>query len=115
MWLDAEQKEFTVGRANFAEVRLNRCDVTSYLQLPADLLVRISRQHFHITHTSTKDGSCFTLTDTSGNGTYKNGKLVGKNRSTTLQDGDTIGILMTKQGPPEIELGYVFKLLKSES
>jgi len=83
-----------------------------YWKSASELLVRISRQHFEIhckLNTSTKKRE-FWLTDTSGNGTYVNGKLVGKSNKVSLVSGDRIGLLMLKPTLIEVELGYLFKV-----
>jgi len=98
-WSD---KPFTIGRADFA-------------QLPAELLVRISRLHFEIQckEDSTTSKREFWLKDMSGNGTYVNGKHVGHTKTVQLEDGDRIGILMAKPQLIEVEFGYLFKIKPS--
>lgn len=45
----------------------------------------------------------------SGNGTFLNGKLIGKEKSQKLEHGDKIGILVEKPSFA-VEFGYIFKL-----
>jgi len=78
--------------------------------------VRVSRQHFEITcvinsETNEKE---YWLTDLSGNGTYVNGKVVGKSNKVKLFQDDKIGILMQKPQLKEVEIGYHFKLVDKQ-
>ncbi|PRP87799.1 hypothetical protein PROFUN_04273 [Planoprotostelium fungivorum] len=74
-------------------------------KLPAEMLVRISRQHCDIM----REGDGCYVTDHSGNGTFVNGKLVGRGKKVLLEDGDRIGILMNRPDMKQVELGYVFR------
>eukprot|EP01119_Soliformovum_irregulare_P023766 TRINITY_DN8377_c0_g1_i2.p1 TRINITY_DN8377_c0_g1~~TRINITY_DN8377_c0_g1_i2.p1 ORF type:complete len:196 (+),score=26.07 TRINITY_DN8377_c0_g1_i2:106-693(+) len=88
---------FVLGRALFEK-------------LPEELLLRISRQHCDITCKMEGDDQEFWITDTSGNGTYLNDKLIGKQSRMKLNSGDRIGILMVKPQHDKVEFGYIFAL-----
>lgn len=79
-----------------------------FVKLPEDLLVRISRLHFEILGETKGTETQFYLYDRSGNGTYVNGKLVGRNNKVPLFHNDRIGILMKKPELIEVELGFYF-------
>eukprot|EP00743_Colponemidia_sp_Colp-15_P010149 GILK01011148.1.p1 GENE.GILK01011148.1~~GILK01011148.1.p1 ORF type:complete len:557 (+),score=53.29 GILK01011148.1:60-1673(+) len=77
---------------------------------------RVSSNHCSVSRvTETKDGVpvvSFVLCDVSSNGTFVNGKKVGKNMTIALKNGDEVVLLPeSKVGKPDL-LGYVFKTLK---
>jgi hypothetical protein len=47
----------------------------------------------------------FWITDLSGNGTYLNGKVLGKSNKSILKDNDEIGVLMQKPQLKNVEIG----------
>jgi len=83
-------------------------------QLPPDLLVRISRAHFEIHcslfRSSNEPTECrqFWMVDTSGNGTFINGKRLTKGKKMLLHRGDQIGIV-TDKDRLLVEMGYTFQ------
>jgi len=84
---------------------------TQFKKLPGEIAVRMSRKHFEINcRVSNKTGKRhFILTDTSGNGTYINGKIVGNGNSKVLKNNDRIDIVLTKESK-EVEIGYEFEI-----
>lgn len=92
--VDLTKESFSLGR-------LEECDVTIVKsKFPRNRALNISKQHFIIT----KEDSCLaSLTDMSKNGTFVNGKLVGKNNKCILQNDDEIAI-----GYKDLKGKYVF-------
>jgi len=88
---------------------------TQFKKLPGEVAFRMSRKHFEINcSVSNKTGKRhFILTDTSGNGTYINGKIVGNGNSKVLKDGDKIEVVLAKDSK-DVELGYEFEINEKE-
>jgi len=82
---------------------------TTFKKLPSELMMKISRQHFQIECTKdTNFQKHYWLLDLSGNGTFINGKRVGRSTKVPLKNGDQIGIAMLPSNPSEVEFGYTF-------
>jgi pSer/pThr/pTyr-binding forkhead associated (FHA) protein len=83
-------------------------------KLPKEFLVRISRAHCELSSATDEQGQTrYFVTDRSGNGTYVNGKLVGRDNKVEILHNQNITILKSPDiDLHHIQLGYTFKNMK---
>lgn len=88
------QDEFTIGRSDACKLKLTD--------------IRVSNVHCLIKlHAGT-----YVLLDNSSNGTFLNGKEVGKGNKTELKDGDRVHILIVHPDTdiqPQEQIGFIFQ------
>lgn len=90
---------FTVGRATSCDL------IFSSENFSPNMLRIVSKRHFTISREQNDDACTIYLQDTSYNGTFVNGTLVGRGKRIMLQTDDEISI-----GHPTLKI-YVFKSL----
>ncbi|CAH4028528.1 ovarian-specific serine/threonine-protein kinase Lok-like [Pieris brassicae] len=102
-YYDLTEPEFSVGRALDSTFPIKKDTAR------IDIIKNVSKRHFIILRDRSETSSPAVLTDTSYNGTYINGVLIGKGKSRVLDDNDVIAITH-----PTISM-FTFKdLLKNE-
>ncbi|XP_018561131.1 serine/threonine-protein kinase Chk2-like isoform X2 [Anoplophora glabripennis] len=96
--VDLIEPSLTLGRSE-------QCDIIIYKsKFPPEHLLLISKEHFRIAR-DPEDVYITYITDLSKNGTYVNGRVIGRNKTIVLQNNDVVAVGNMLQV-------YIFKSMK---